>query len=176
VAQCDDTLLVRGFGKLFDENIGVRTRLGCPLEPEVAGDGSQQFFEQGLMFYWDRRNKTPKDDYVYVFYGRDAGVYDELPPQAVADLGPDPTPGPDPNQPVRGFGRVYFNRPMVRERLGAPTSPELELKANQRGVIQLFADGLMIYTPSFQPTNNGASIFVLYNDGAFERFDDSFGG
>lgn len=175
VAQCDDRLLVGGFGKLFDDNIGVRTRLGCPQAPEVAGDGSQQFFEQGLMFYWDRRNKTLKDDYVYVFYGRDAGVYDGLPPQAVADLGPDPTPGPDPNQPVRGFGRVYFNWPMVRERLGAPTSPELELKANQRGVIQLFADGLMIYTPAFQPTN-GASIFVLYNDGAFERFDDSFGG
>lgn len=173
---CDDDLLVGGFGRLFDDNIRVRTGLGCPLEREVAGEGSVQFFEGGMMYYWDRRNSTFNADYIYVFYGADAGEYDALSPKAVSDLGPEPTPGPDPNQPVRGFGTVYFLKPGVRELLGAPTSGEIQLQgANRLGVMQRFEQGLMLYSPIYQPTSS-RSIFVLYNDGRFERFDDTPAG
>jgi hypothetical protein len=114
----------------------------------------------------------PKNDFIYVFYGANSGAFDELDPDTVAALGPDPTPGPDPDQPRRGFGRVYFFKPGTQESLGPWTSPEIALRSPALGVIQQFQTGLMIYTPVYEPTN-GAAIFVLfYDEGTFLRFDD----
>ncbi len=172
VAACPDELLAGGFGRLFKENVNVRVGLGCPLVAESAGKGSVQFFEGGTMLYWDLSNRTRWRDYIFVFEGLDKGPYQALSPMAVADLGPAPTPGPDPNQPVRGFGRVYFYRPGVRESLGAWISPEIVLEGNTSGVIQFFEQGAMIYTPIYRSSGQ-ASIFVLYNSGRFERYDDS---
>lgn len=175
LADCPNGLPVRGFGKLYAENVGVRTGLGCPVAPESAGIAAQQFFESGTMYYWDLTNRDIKRDHIFVFYGANGGNYTQLSAQEVADLGPEPTPGSDPNQPVRGFGRVYFHKSGVREQLGLPTTPELELKGSQLGVIQFFDRGLMIWTPDYRPTG-GSSIFVLYDTGRFERFRDAFVG
>ncbi|NCC31253.1 MAG: serine/threonine protein kinase [Chloroflexia bacterium] len=175
LADCPNGLPVRGFGKLYAENVGVRTGLGCPVAPESAGIAAQQFFESGTMYYWDLTNRDMKRDHIFVFYGTNGGDYTQLSAQEVADLGPEPTPGTDPNQPVRGFGRVYFHKSGVREQLGLPTTPELELKGSQLGVIQFFDRGLMIWTPDYRPTG-GSSIFVLYDSGRFERFRDAFVG
>ncbi|WP_129673927.1 serine/threonine-protein kinase [Candidatus Chloroploca sp. Khr17] len=175
LADCPNGLPVRGFGKLYADNVGVRTGLGCPVAPESAGIAAQQFFESGTMYYWDLTNRDMKRDHIFVFYGTNGGNYTQLSAQEVADLGPEPTPGTDPNQPVRGFGRVYFHKSGVREQLGLPTTPELELKGSQLGVIQFFDRGLMIWTPDYRPTG-GSSIFVLYDTGRFERFHDSFVG
>ncbi|MCX7792762.1 MAG: protein kinase [Chloroflexaceae bacterium] len=172
VAACPDELLAGGFGRLFRENVNVRVGLGCPLVAESAGKGSVQFFEGGTMLYWDLTNRTRWRDYIFVFEGLEQGPYQALSPAAVADLGPAPTPGPDPNQPVRGFGRVYFYRPGVRETLGAWISPEIVLDGETPGVIQFFEQGAMIYTPIYRSAGR-ASIFVLYNSGRFERYDDS---
>ncbi len=171
-AACPDELLAGGFGRLFRENVNVRVGLGCPLVAESPGKGSVQFFEGGTMLYWDLSNRTRWRDYIFVFEGLEQGPYQALSPAAVADLGPAPTPGPDPNQPVRGFGRVYFYRPRVREALGAWTSPEIVLDGETPGVIQFFEQGAMIYTPIYRSVGR-ASIFVLYNSGRFERYDDS---
>lgn len=158
---------------MFDQNIAVRSGLGCPLAGEVAGDGSVQFFEQGTMFYWDDVNQPPKNDYIYVFYGRNTGSFDELDPDTVATYGTDPTPGPDPNQPMRGFGRVYFFKPGARELLGAPISPEIALRGVRRGVMQQYQKGMMIYTPFYEPTESAAIFVLFYNEGTFQRFDDT---
>jgi len=171
VAACPDELLAGGFGRLFRENVNVRVGLGCPLVAESPGKGSVQFFEGGTMVYWDLTNRTRWRDYIFVFEGLEQGPYQALSPAAVADLGPAPTPGPDPNQPVRGFGRVYFYRPGVRDALGAWTSPEIVLDGETPGVIQFFEQGAMIYTPIYRSVGR-ASIFVLYNSGRFERYDD----
>ncbi|HMQ34991.1 MAG TPA: hypothetical protein PKD53_30010, partial [Chloroflexaceae bacterium] len=172
VAGCDPGLLAGGFGQLYDATSRVRAGLGCPLRRESAGDASQQFFAQGTMFYWDNGNRDERADYIFVFFGRDGGTFVELSNPEVSDLGPEPPPGSDPSQPVRGFGTVYFNLPGAGERLGPWTSPEIVLRGNQRGVIQYFEQGLMLWTPSYQPTGR-PSIFVLYNDGTFERYDDA---
>lgn len=169
---CRDELLAGGFGRLFRENVNVRVRLGCPLVAESAGKGSVQFFEGGTMLYWDLSNRTRWRDYIFVFEGLDGGRYQALSPAAVADLGPAPTPGPDPNQPVRGFGRVYFYQPGIRETLGAWLSPEIVLDGSASGVIQFYEQGAMIYTPIYRSAER-ASIFVLYNSGRFERYDDN---
>jgi serine/threonine-protein kinase len=174
LAGCDLELLAGGFGRVYDDNVSVRRGVGCPVEREIAGAASEQFFDRGMMFYWDNSNETANADFIYVFYGTNAGRYEALSPDEVSALGPDPTPGPDPNQPLRGFGRVYFGSE-AREQLGAAVSPEIVLEGTRAAVMQRFEAGLMFYTPVYQPTS-GRSIFVLYNDGTFDRFDDTFGG
>jgi tRNA A-37 threonylcarbamoyl transferase component Bud32 len=173
-ASCDPELMTDGFGRVYEEDVEVRVGLGCPLAREEAGRGSEQFFENGTMFYWDQRNQAPKADYIYVFYDLDDGRYDELSPEDVAAY-PEPERGEDPNQPIRGFGRVYFGHQGASEQLGEWTSPEIELKGQQLAVMQLFEQGMMIYTPRYEPTGK-AAIFVLYNTREFERFDDTSGG
>jgi serine/threonine-protein kinase len=163
--------MIGGFERVYDENGRVRAGLGCPLGRESAGDGAQQFFTQGMMLYWDDTNRDARADYIFVFYGRERGPFDAFSNEEVQALGPEPTPGPDPNQPVRGFGTVYFNQPQVAEFVGTATGPEIELKGDQQGVIQYFEQGLMFWTPDYRPLG-APSIFVLYNDGTFERYDD----
>lgn len=172
---CPEEWLTGGFGRLFRANVNVRVGLRCPLAPEIGGIGSVQFFERGAMFYWDAMNRTRWRDYIFVFEGLDTGAYRAFSPEAVAALGPAPTPGPDSNQPVRGFGRVYFYQAGVSDSLGAWTSPELPLRDPEWGAIQLFEGGIMLYTPIYRSEGHG-SIFVLYNTGQFERYDDSPSG
>jgi serine/threonine-protein kinase len=128
-----------------------------------------------MMFYWDASNQDERADYIFVFYGLNSGLYDELSKSDIQILVPEPTPGSDPNQPVRGFGRVYFNQQQAAERLGPWTSPEIVLAGNQSGVVQYFDKGMMIWTPDYRPTG-GRSIFVLYTDGTFERYADALAG
>lgn len=149
-----------GFGKLYNDNVSVRVRLGCPLSGEAPGYATQQFFENGSMYYW-----RPTDT-IYVLLGRDSGDYRIFPPDVVAAL-PEPTPA-DANAPVRGFGRIYANDANVRAFLGGWTSGEEILQPH--GVIQRFANGLMLHTPAHR--DGSAAIYVLYNDRTFERFQD----
>lgn len=168
LASCSGALLQGGFGRVYDDVAQVRGNLGCPTGPEVAGRASEQFFQTGMMYYWDDSNPTAKSDYIFVLTSE--GQYDEYPPSVVSQLPPE-LPGPDPNQPVRGFGSVYFHEPGVKEQLGGWTSPEIVLENGDSGVIQFFDRGLMLYTPRYEPTGGG-SIFVLFEDGSFQRFDD----
>jgi serine/threonine-protein kinase len=149
----------------------VRSRLGCPKEPEQVGSGSEQFFKGGTMVYWGL-NPTGLRDTIIIFAGLDSGTYVIVTADAVAAY-PEPPPNSDPNAPVRGFGRVYYGKAGVAQALGAWASPEIELKGGGPGVIQPFDGGTMIYTPIYQQPGAGKqAIFVLYTDGAFERYND----
>jgi serine/threonine-protein kinase len=175
VALCPTDLLKGGFGRLYEASRAIRDALGCPLRAEQPGLASQQFFTRGTFFYWDASNLDERADHIFVFFGLNSGPYKVFSTEEVAALGPEPPPGTDPNQPVRGFGRVYFNQPQAAERLGPWTSPEIVLKEDDPGVVQYFDKGMMIWTPDYRPSG-GRSIFVLYNDGTFERYDDAFAG
>lgn len=175
-ARCDDALLTGGFGKLYDDNVAVRTRLGCPIDSEAVGQASEQFFVHGTMYYWDRHNNTPLDDTIFVFYGLDKGSYELIGAEEAASYD-EPPPNPDPDAPVRGFGRVYFNKPGVADQLDEWISGEIVLKGKTAGVIQFFEKGIMLYTSDYrQPGASAHSIFVLYTvDGSFERYNDLAG-
>lgn len=173
VAGCDESLLQGGFGQLYADDVNVRRGLGCPEAAQIVGPGSQQLFQRGSMFWWSDRNDDLSNDHIFVFKGLNDGLYEEFTPDEVAALGPEPTPD-DPNAPRRGFGRVYFYRQDIAEVLGQWTSPEYELSGGQNSaVIQYFELGRMIWTPIENPAGR-RSIFVLYNDGTFERYTDPF--
>lgn len=176
VAECDEGLLTGGFGQLYAAQVEVRRGLGCPRETELVGPGSQQFFAGGSMFWWSDRNRDASNDHIFVFKDLEGGLYEEFPPDDVAALGPEPTPPDDPNGPRRGFGRIYFYRTDISTILGEWTSPEYEFKGGTNSaVIQYFERGRMIWTPISNPTGR-KSIYVLYNNGTFERYDDAFAG
>ncbi|MCG8346532.1 MAG: protein kinase [Chloroflexales bacterium] len=159
---CPKELLAGGFGKLYNDNVRVRVNLGCPLDREVWGYTTQQFFTQGTMYYWGL------SDTIYVFFGLDDGNYRVVHSEEVAML-PEPTLDPnDPESPVRGFGRVY-SIPSVREALGVWTSNEQIIEPY--GVMQRFEHGLMLFTPSYR--DQGKTIFVLYDNNTFERYRDT---
>lgn len=165
---CPEVTLAGGFAALYRENVNVRVGLGCPLAPEVEGNASIQFFAGGTMYYWQPA------DMIYVFLDRDGGAYETFPANRVAELPePPPTPTSGENWPVRGFGQVYYGVPRIAEQLGAPVSPEIALQQppELKGVRQLFANGLMLWTPIYRDT--GWTIFVLYADDAtFRRYAD----
>lgn len=170
-ARCpNEELLAGGFGLLYEKNVEVRVRLGCPTGMQVAGRAVVQFFEGGSMYWWELT------DTIYVFLGVNGGRYRVVEAEENATY-PEPTPDPDnPNAPVRGFGRIYAGIPEVRAALGTPLTPEIEIDGSDRyGVRQRFENGLMLFLPAnTDPNNAGKQIFVLYNDDTFTRYEDAY--
>jgi len=121
------------------------------------------------MYWWE------PTDTIYVFFNVNAGNYRAVGSAEAADL---PAPTPDSNNPmmpVRGFGRVYTGIPGVAAALGAPLTGEVELEPY--GVRQDFTQGLMLFTPTYiAPPNTdfGKTIFVLYADNTFVRYNDTY--
>jgi hypothetical protein len=129
-----------------------------------------------MLFWWSDQNTDARSDHIFVFKDQRGGTYEEFTPEDVALLGPEPTPSADPSVPRRGFGRVYFYRADLSAALGAWTSPEIELKGgSESGVMQFFAQGIMLWTPAINSAGH-KTIYVLYNDNTFERYNDPFAG
>ncbi len=158
---CLDDALRGGFGKLHQENVSVRVGLGCPLESMREGYAVEQFYERGSMYWWSQ------NDTIYTFLGEQVGEYRVYSAEATAAL-PAPAPTESPLTPVRGFGKVYFGEPVVRQFLGESQSIEHQWNT---GRFQQFKDGMMLGSPAHRDL--GQTIFVLYDDGTFERYQDS---
>lgn len=93
-------------------------------------------------------------------------------PAPVFTPAPTPTPGPCPQVPVRGFGKVWINNPILRERLGCTRGEERIHTVVQ----QYFEHGQMLQLVG----NYGGEslsyerIYVLFEDGTVARFADSY--
>ncbi|MDQ6695605.1 MAG: zf-HC2 domain-containing protein [Chloroflexota bacterium] len=163
-------LPVRGFGRVWSENLSVKSRAGCPTGAEAAiPSAAQQHFEGGYML-WRGDTKT-----IYVFVGGASdsyGVWHEypdtwqditatpLPVAAVATV----EPGPGLYVPVRGFGKIWHENDSLRLQLGYATEPE----ANMTAAWQPYDHALALWT-------SDRVIRFLYDDGIWARFEDTFG-
>ncbi len=166
-SSCPQEWLTGGFGKLYNDNVEVRVRLGCPTKSLIPDRATIHFFDGGTMYWWAH------SDTIYVLLDPVAGDYLVVDKQEAASY-PEPTPDPDdPQAPVRGFGRVYYHRPGVQEALGTPRSTEIVL--DPHGVWQPFENGFMLWVPAqTDPQNPLKFIFVLYDDGTFQYYRDSY--
>ena len=150
---------------LLERNPAIKQQLGCPLEPEQGGlsTTTEQPYQNGSMFYFNPNFR------IYVFFGKDQGTWRLIESALLGDV-PTPTPAdPHPCEipPVRGFGIVWSTYPDIRGALGCPLKPELELF---EGAYQPFEHGTMLY--SLVGLGRGKSLYVLYENGRFERYDD----
>ena len=167
IPACPQGLLAGGFEKLYNDNVEVRVSLGCPTAAMSAGRATIHFFDGGTMYWW------ANSDTIYVLLDPVAGDYLAVDKQEAASY-PEPAPDPDdPQSPVRGFGRVYYHRPGVQEVLGTPRSTEIVL--DPHGVWQPFEGGVMLWVPAqTDPQHVPKFIFVLYDNGTFQRYLDSY--
>jgi serine/threonine-protein kinase len=159
-------LLTGGFGKLWSENASVQQRVGCPLGAEQGGVGTivEQPFVHGSMFYFNPLEQ------IYVLIGADNGRW-RLFEKSSLDALPTPTPAAQPPCEGRlkgGFELVWRSYPQIQEALGCALEPENGLL---EGAYQPFTHGRMLY--SHEGLGRGKTIYVLYADGTFERYDDT---
>jgi hypothetical protein len=76
---------------------------------------------------------------------------------------------------VRGFGELWTSNDAVRARIGCPE----EYSGGEQGVnasYQQFEHGMMIWVDvndPYAPLNT--SVFILYDDGTFARYEDTYG-
>jgi serine/threonine-protein kinase len=155
-----------GFAMLREQNEIVRTRLGCPAQPIQGGAGTlaEQPFQHGSMLYFEPREA------IWVFIGVERGIWYRF-DQATLASTPTPTPAEPPQAglyvPVRGFGLVWAYNEEIRTQLGYGTAPEAGLF---EGAYQQFTGGTMLYSAT--GLGRGKTLYVLYADGTFERYDD----
>ena len=156
---------VGGFRLLRLQNPAVNERMGCPLAIERGGPAelAEQPFERGMMLFSASRNVT------YALYGRGSGAWQSFNQADLIDL-PTPTPEIATDErvvPVRGFGLVWGTQAGVKDKLGYATRDEA---GPLEGVLQSYEGGLMIYSRA--GVGRGPTLYVLYADGSFERYDD----
>jgi serine/threonine-protein kinase len=140
--------------------------MGCPAQPIQGGAGTlaEQPFQHGSMLYFAPREA------IWVFIGVDKGSWYRFDQATLEDrptATPAPTPGPGLFVPVRGFGLVWAYNEEVRNQLGYGTAPEGGL---YEGAYQAYTGGTMLYSAT--GLGRGKSLYMLYNDGTFERYDD----
>ena len=150
-----------GFGALWRNNPDIAAALGCPSVDEAAAQASIQYFEGGMMYWWQ------PSDRIYVLYGGSAGGWERYAnPNDPSYDTPRETAPAGLIEPVRGFGTLWHTIPAIRNALGWGNSPEYPIT----GVLQPFPNGLMFYSPALE--GRTARIWVITNDGGWTRYRD----
>lgn len=151
-----------GFSYLYRDLVSVRGALGCPTGNETVIQIADQVFANGTMYWWESR------DSVYVLpesEGR-AGRYQAFNRDQILAM-PEPPAQTDPFlRREGGFARVYYAHEGIRQALGAPLSSERGIN----GAFQSFQQGFMIWSPP--RAERPSTIYVVYNNGQFQRYDD----
>jgi len=146
---------ILGFGRVWNTYANVRSKLGCPTEMEKGVWAAEESFQNGYMF-WRQDTK-----YIYVLYNNGTWQgYNDTWTSSEPEWDPSIVPPPGYYQPKRGFGKVWRENAAVRNGLGWATTEERGFYASVQG----YDGGLMIWS-------NAKGIFVLYNDGTWERYD-----
>jgi eukaryotic-like serine/threonine-protein kinase len=151
-----------GFKLLLEQNEELRQRLGEALQYEEGGAKTitEQQFAKGSMFYFRPQER------IYVLVGTDKGTWLKFEQSDLANL-PTPTPANCDAPQQGGFALVWGNNPDIQEKLGCSTAAEPDLF---EGALQPFENGTLLY--SQKGLGRGKTIYALFSDGSFERFDD----
>jgi hypothetical protein len=135
---------------------------GCPLAPHVT-TAVAQHFEHGKLLWLQASGEERPFDEIYALYDDNVSPHwqtmvDDWEPD-MPETDPEIVPPPGLFQPVRGFGKVWRERPGVRERLGWATDEEFQI---ENGVIQCAAGA---YASCYVTGPEGV-VYVLYANGA----------
>ena len=159
------------FGKVWEDNPKVASGLGMAVQDQVTLEMTEEYFEGGFMLTWKGTNR------IYVIYegGQWESFQDTYRPGDVAERD-FPVPG-DKYEPTGNFGKVWWG-------LGGPGSKlgwAVEEARNFVGEYQKTERGFMVrivrdynnYNEQ-DPENIFKWIYVLYNSGSWEIYEDLF--
>jgi hypothetical protein len=159
------------FKEIWREIGNGDSRLGYPADDVIIDRNfARQYFEHGLMFWWD----NPEDgaDFIWVI----DSPADDLKSGTAWNRYDDTWPGNDEFScdearangnfgPVRGFGHLWCEHPELQVRLGNPRNYEGGAAGNPPfAQVQFFQGGVMVYNPL------NAEVFVLFDQGDWLRF------
>jgi hypothetical protein len=161
------------FTDLWHSDTTLQYTISCPLVMPPTVAMSLQHFEHGLMVYVDYKGlnysyeTNPRKIYVLYEDGSSESFidyyfgdqYEPTPP-------PLPTPPAGLQAPNLGFGKVWREKPTVRQRLGFATAPEIALdRANFQffGFGYMLSDGKTIYIFPSYSTNTIVADVVTYD-------------
>jgi hypothetical protein len=153
VPSCGITPIL-GFGQVWNAHADVRTRLGCPTEPEISTWSAEQTLISGYMFW--------RGDLRLIYALYDNGTWESfVDTWYEGDLEWDPTIIPPAGyiQPKRGFGKVWREQAGVKDKLSWASAEERGLHATWQG----YDGGMMLWSAAH-------GVFVLYNDGTWMRY------
>ncbi len=156
---------IRGFGKVYKEQTNLAQSLGCPIEQERQATLAYQAFNGGTMLYDQRSNR------IYVMYKSNSRF--ESFSNTFQEGEPTPAPVTAPacsTPPGRGFGKIWFSNPSVRQVLGCPLAPE---NSSSLAATESYERGAMY---SYPTATNGKRIYVLLNNGNYFDLADTFAG
>lgn len=130
-----------------------RTPLGCPRTEAISVAAARQTFENGLLLWRKDAN------FIYGLQPDQSWFF-------TADTWRDGDPSDDPSiippnglyQPVRGFGKVWRERPNVRDSLGWGAGEEVGFSA----ILQEFSSGLVWWDI------DRSTGLILFNDGFYQ--------
>ena len=155
--------LAGGFGIIWRSSAAMQQRIGCPTQAERGGQIAEQPYERGSMFYYDPLRL------IYALAGGERGTWRVYEQDRLMSQ-PTPTPATSPPgliTPVHGFGLVWGTQAWVRNTVGWGTRNE---DGPLDGAAQMFEHGTMLFSPV--GLGRGKMLYVLYDDGTFERYDD----
>jgi hypothetical protein len=144
------------FAAIYDSKFAVRNALGCPVgTAKIPSSAVSQPFQSGMMF-WNGDGKQ-----IFVLDGSQLAWFEYPDTWVTGDPpGGSETPPAGLYAPVRGFGKIWREKPDVRTRLGWATAPEASVAA----VMQPFERGTMLRADS-------AGVRVLYSNGALDVYE-----
>lgn len=129
---------------------------------------ARQYFEHGYLYWWDRPGgpgliwavEMPQPAAAQGF--RWTGPYEDT------WEGGDPfscdAARPNPDGPIRGFGKLWCERPEIAQAIGAARNPENGTgDTTNYGVVQFFQGGVMLYSPLDR------EVWVLFDGGTWQR-------
>jgi photosystem II stability/assembly factor-like uncharacterized protein len=140
----------------------ARSQLGCPQHKAEPVLLAAQRFERGSMI-WDSSSAQ-------IYALMESGNWQVFDDTFVEGPDPayDPALPPPPQQPQRGFGKVW------REQLGGPQSAigwALEGEQSVSGWRQRFDHGLLVWTDATPAgTEEPGTAYLLYDDGTWQAF------
>jgi photosystem II stability/assembly factor-like uncharacterized protein len=138
----------------------ARARLGCLKEQAESVTLAEQPFEHGRMI-WDSSNRR-----IYVL--SESGLWQSFEDTFVegVDLAYDPELPPPPQQPQRGFGKVW------RQQLGGPQAAigwGLEGERSVAGWREPFDRGLLVWTDdALAGAQAPGTVYLLFDDGTWQ--------
>lgn len=142
------------FALVLAENAALRAKLGEPTGPSLDVDGTQAQFEHGAMLW--RKDLLQ----IYVFYeGGKWEVYPDTWDTSQPLVDPAMTPPTGLFQPIRGFGKVWWQNKDVKLKLGWAREEEKAVSTTW----QSFQGGLVVW-------RGGTSFRALFADNTWADF------